>query len=404
MSKRARRILLLNGFGNNIGDQAIFSGFVRVFGDAADAAGVDVTMDQTFIYSFPFRESTIETVNQGYDLVVFGGGGFIYHREHDQTASGWGFDIPERLIRTLTTPFAIYATGYNYRAYAQTHFPERTASHMRETVARAAHFSVREHGSIAMIEEQFGVRDPMSFVPDAALHVEPSRVHLPQLQADKTPVALCLRLDKAQERFPPPFRENFEHFVQTLVESLRRLIVEDNCQIVFTPHLLTRPDIEIGQLLKASLPPGSVVLLHEAIPSIYAGADLEYPGVLAGVYQRMQVVLGQRLHSLIMPFAVGTPVVSMTSTASSAWMQEEFGMPAEMHLDLMEVERDVTVDRFVGALRGALANRAELSERAFVRRNELVAIARRETRTLIEETLVQRAAPGVAAERAAVAS
>jgi len=404
MTPEKRRILLLNGFGNNIGDQAIFTGFVRVFGDAADAAGVDITMDQSFIYGFPFRESTIETVNRNYDLVVFGGGGFIYHRDHDQTASGWGFDIPEELISTLTTPFAIYSTGYNYRAYAKSHFPPRTASHIRETVARAAHFSVREHGSMEMIKETFGVQEGMSFVPDAALHVQPTRVHLPQLRSDKTQVGLCLRLDRAQERFPPPFTENFEHFVETLVESLRRMVVEDNCQIVFTPHLLTKPDIDIGELLKARLPPGSVVLLYQAIPSIYQTADLAHPGVLAGVYKRMDVVLGQRLHSLIMPFAVGTPVVSMTSTASSAWMQEEFGMPPEMHLDLMEMERDVTVGRFTGALRSTLLNRTELAERAFLRRAELIAIARKGTRKLIDDTLARPRGLRMVPNHAAVAS
>jgi len=241
-----------------------------------------------------------------------------------------------------------------------------------------------------MLRERFGVEAPMSFVPDAALHVTPDRVHLPMLRPDRPKVGLCLRLDRAEERFAPPFAESFEHFAGTLVESLSRLVSEDRAQIVFTPHLLTRTDLEMAQLLRQRLPADSLVLLHEAVPGIYGPASLEIPSLLAGVYQRLDTVLGQRLHSLIMPFSVGTPVVSMTSTESSAWMQDEFQQPPWMHLDLNRPERDVTVERMTGALRRALEERRAISERAFVRKGELVATARGATRALIERTLMPR--------------
>jgi len=389
---RSRRVLVLNGFGNNLGDQAIFAGFADVFGEAVDRAGLDVTLDQSFVYDFPFRRETIETLNAHYDLVVLGGGGILYHRPQDGSPSGWGFDIPQELLRTLTVPYAVYSTGYNYRAYASEHFPAHTAAHVRETVRRAAHFSVREPGSIRMMRERFGVDGGVELVPDCALHVEPARVHLPQLAADRPTIGLCLRLDRAQERFAPPFAQSFEHFVRTMIDSLRAMIERDGCQVVFTPHLLTPNDVEVGELLKASLPAGSIVLLHEAMPALYTGASLERPSLLAGVYQRCAAVLGQRLHSLIVPFAVGTPVVSVASTASSAWMQEYFGVDARFHLDLTRPETDVTVERMTGALREAIAERMTLSEHAFVRRGELVSVARERTRELVDRTLARPAA------------
>ncbi|MCA9608614.1 MAG: polysaccharide pyruvyl transferase family protein [Myxococcales bacterium] len=382
-----RRVLCLNGYGNNLGDQAIFAGFLKVFLAATEAAELEVTLDQSFIYGFPFRPETIATVNEHYDLVVLAGGGFIYHRPHDGSASGWGFDIPEELIPTLRVPYAIYSTGYNYRAFAEERFPPQTASHLRATVRHAAHFSVREHGSMRILREEYGVTDPIDFVPDAALHVQPIHAHLPQLDPDRPSIGLCLRLDRADERFPPPFAESFEHYVRTLVESMRRQVVEEGCQVVFTPHLLTKTDVEVGALLKQSLPAGSVVLLHEAIPSLYGPASLELPGVLAGVYRRLDTVLGQRLHSLILPFAVGTPVVSITSTESSAWMQEEFGMPSWMHLDISRPERDVTVERITSALWRARYEREELSLHALERRAVLAMQARRATAKMVETTL-----------------
>ena len=241
-----RRVLVLNGNGNNLGDQAIFAGWLRVFGDAVDAAGLDVIVDQSFIYDLPFREETIATINQSYDLLVMGGGGFLYHRGADKSASGWGFDIPEELIPSLEVPFAIYSTGYNYRAFAPEHFPAHTASHVRATVKHAAHFSVREHGSVKKLEEAFGVSEGVSFVPDCALHVEPARVHLPRLDPSRKSLGLCLRIDRPEERFPAPFSQSFERYIQTLVETCKQLVEEDGYQIVFTPHLLTAGDLEVG--------------------------------------------------------------------------------------------------------------------------------------------------------------
>ncbi|MFK7988483.1 MAG: polysaccharide pyruvyl transferase family protein [Sandaracinaceae bacterium] len=385
-----KRVLVLNGFGNNLGDQAIFTGFIEAFGQATEAAEVEVALDQSFIYDFPFRQSTIETLNAEYDLIVLGGGGFIYHRDHDQTASGWGFDIPEPLIRSLTTPFAVYATGYNYRAYADSHFPAHTASHVRETIRRAAHFSVREHGSVAMLQKEFGVRDEIDIVPDCALHLQPSRAHLPELRRDSRPVGLCLRLDKAQERFGEPFGPRFEYFIANLLESLRALVAEGR-QIVFTPHLLTQTDIEVGQLLKASLPEGSVILLHEHIPSLYTSASLELPSVLAAVYRQLDVVIGQRLHSVVIPFAVGTPVVSMSSTASNGWMQDELGVSRDFHIDLCELETAFTAQALTEKVQRLSREREEWRHSAFLRRSELLRVAREKTLALVHKTLAPSA-------------
>jgi hypothetical protein len=71
-------------------------------------------------------------------------------------------------------------------------------------------------------------------------------------------------------------------------------------------------------------------------------------------------------------------------------MQEEIGAPSGHHLDLTEFDRDVRVERIAGALREALAQRTELSRQAFVRKGELVRIAREQTRALVQATLARR--------------
>ena len=125
------RMLLLNGFGNNLGDQAIFAGFGNAFEEASNRVGVDIQVEQSFIYNFRFRDSNIDAINEAYDLIMLGGGGFIYHRAHDDSPSGWGFNISEEILERLTVPLAVYGSGYNFRAYAPEAVPSYAASHLR---------------------------------------------------------------------------------------------------------------------------------------------------------------------------------------------------------------------------------------------------------------------------------
>ena len=375
-----RHVLLLNGFGTNLGDQAITAGFLRLFSAAADGVA-DVTFDHHFIFSYAIRAADIERINATYDLIVLCGGGFLYDRPDESTASGWGFDVPEELLGALTVPIAVYGAGYNYRRFSEPHFPEFTASHVRETVARSAHFSVREHGSARMLREAFEVDHEVDVVPDCALHVEPHYVDL----SDKRPsVAVCLRLDRPHHRFPPPFPESLRDFMAALVVALKHL-VESGYQVVYTPHLLTSHDVEAGDLLAANLPAESFVRLYDALPSLYgAGVDLKRPSVLAGVYEQMDVVIGQRLHSLVVPFAVGTPCVSMTSIDTSAWMQAELGNPAWMHIDSSV---PVSAKQIVDAVTRASAEREAWRGPALERRDALRARGEAAMRRMVVETL-----------------
>lgn len=381
---QTRRLLLLTDFGDDIGDQAVMAGFATLLSTVSERVGIDVTLDQSSLRTLPFRPSTIETINDGYDLVVVAGAAF----EAAGSASGWGFDIPEDLLESLSIPLVVYAAGRDERRYASTPgLSEEAARHLDATAHRAASFSVRDHGTIEFLRE-LGAKADMHFVPDPAIHVEPARVHLPQLQSERPIIAVCLRLENAHELVPPPFAESFENYVKAVVGALTQLVKDDGFQVAFTPHLLTKHDVEVGQLLSASLPEGSLIQLHEAFPGLYAGPDLETPSLIAGVYQRASVVLGQRLHSLTLPFSVSTPTVSIASARSTAAVHRELGMPDWMRLDVSEPERDITAEHIASTLRRTVQERRELAALAFVRRGELITQARAHASEWMTRTLL----------------
>jgi len=368
----AKRVLLLSGVSSNLGDQAIFAGFARVFGEACDEAGIDVEVDVAFIYAMKIREAELAEINERYDAVILAGGGFIYHRPDDESASGWGLDIPEALLSQLQPRLGVYAAGYNYRAHSAERFPGHTAAHIRATVAKAAHFSVREHGSRDMLRERFGVTEPLDVVPDAAFHCETSRQRLP-FPDSRRKVAVCLRMDMVEERF-----RSFDGFLAELIAGLRTL-VDDGAQIVYITHVSMGADDYVVRQMRQAFP---VYAVHEKVPMLYEQASPERGEALAAIYSQMDLVIGQRLHSLIMPFAQGVPVVSMTSTRSSLWMQRYFGVDEQYHLDV----DDLGVRSLVRAARGALRDEA-LSAHAVARTAELRAEGERAIRGLVEAVL-----------------
>ncbi len=187
------RVLLLSGIGSNLGDQSIFAGFAKVFGEACDEAGVGVTVDVGFIWNVRIREDELAIINEDYDAVIVASGGCLYHRPDDDTPGGWAFNIPLDLLPRLRPSLAVYGVGYNYLHHVDAHFPERTAAHLRAVAAKCVHFSTREPTSAGMIRERFGVTSPIEVVPDAAIHVEPMEAPAPPC-AKSHRVGLCLRI------------------------------------------------------------------------------------------------------------------------------------------------------------------------------------------------------------------
>ena len=168
------RVLVLNGCGNNLGDQAIMAGTARLL------EGHDVKVG--FVYYVKWTVEIIERINRDFDLVIVGGGGLVYHRPTSESRTGWGLDLPAELLPKLTTPIALFAAGYNYRAGCEPHFPPRMASHFASFCRHACYVSVRDWGSahrLGALLADAGVGRARFIVPDLAIHVDPVPVKLP---------------------------------------------------------------------------------------------------------------------------------------------------------------------------------------------------------------------------------
>ncbi len=354
----AVRILILNGFGNNLGDQAIMRGTLRLFEGH--------TLSQAFVYDAVWTEETIDRINVEFDLVVVGGGGLVYHRPWDERRTGWGLDLPAELLPRLTTPIALFSAGYNYRAFVEPHFPPHMARHFRAFGDHARHVSARDHESakrLGRIAER-----PLDIVPDLAIHVDPVPVNL-----GGPTIAVSLRLDHPGDRFAPPAPRTMERFVRGLVAELEPFALTH--QIVYAPHIMQAPDRAVGRILRERL---GALSLPDLIPELYSRADPGRMPILYGFYQACDAVVGSRNHAVIIPWSVGTPVVSIASTESARWLQAMHGR-ADFHLGSHE-----EVGTLSAVLGVALTSKEELGPVGVARCTELREMAYERTAEMLE--------------------
>jgi polysaccharide pyruvyl transferase WcaK-like protein len=379
-SQRASRLLLLNNVGSDVGEHALFSGLVNLLGDAADEIGIELDVDQVSLNGLRLDPRNVQQINEDYDLAILGGGNLLDDRSV-QTVSGWGFDIPDSLLPTLTVPLAVYAVGFE-QVRSDLKLAQRTIRHLKKTLESAAHFSVREPGSRQLLSDQLRVpSESMGLVPDPGLSVGPASVSLPGVNRR----TIAVSLHQADQRHP--VQDRFERLLAALGQALRELVEQDRVNVLLVPHQVSPASLNAAKALARALPEGSFQSLVELAPKLYQHPDPRNAGVFCGIYQRVGAVIGQPFHSLVLPFGVGTPTLSLASSDANRWAHEWYGMPSEMHIDTHEFEPDGLATEITDRVRQLLAQRALLQQCSFLRRAELQQLAVGQIRKLFSSTL-----------------
>lgn len=98
-------------------------------------------------------EDEINEINEDYDALIIGGGGvFLKDQEgSDVSNSGWQWNCSLDLIRMINVPIIMFAVGYN-RFRGQDDFNEKFSKSVTEISRRSPFFSLRNQGSINAIK------------------------------------------------------------------------------------------------------------------------------------------------------------------------------------------------------------------------------------------------------------
>ncbi len=98
---------------------------------------------QTAVYD----ADLIEQLNAQAELLVIGGGGLIFNRPEDRSASGWQFNIRRKDIDHIRVPIVVYGIGYNRFPFDTMPFPSILDAHLRTLQKKSVLFSVRNNGT-----------------------------------------------------------------------------------------------------------------------------------------------------------------------------------------------------------------------------------------------------------------
>jgi polysaccharide pyruvyl transferase WcaK-like protein len=257
-----------------------------------------------------FDAERLELVNET-DGVVVGGGGLFLPDTAPNANSGWQWNVPRENLDKLNVPLGVVAVGFNLfegQTFRGTLFRES----LEALVDRADLVGLRNRGSVARVRDLLPDRlaDKVSFLPCPTTVL--SHIHTRPADVPARGSAGAVLVNAAFDRSARRFGESYEDFLgrmATYVTTLRSAGAEVRC----AAHLPADERIaeDLASLHGIRLP---VDALYD-LP-VEEGYEL---------FRRAGVVVGMRGHATMIPFGLGTPVLSLVSHPKLRFFLEDIG-------------------------------------------------------------------------------
>ncbi|WP_114793149.1 polysaccharide pyruvyl transferase family protein [Niabella yanshanensis] len=301
----------------NIGDYALGIGVKNLLRNYLD---IDY-IGNTNIQGRNFDEYYInEVINKKYDLLVIGGGGII-HGAH--WPNGWFWLIDKELIRQIKIPYIVYGVGYNYWI-EEGGIPERGKIHLKETLANASFFSVRNDGSYNRLFNQTGI--DAEVIPDPGFHIDLNTEY--ERLEEKKYIIIQLANDKPINRFGS--EQKVEKFINEMREITKDL--SKKYKVIFAPHVID--DVSISKEISSGIDNTEVL--------DFGKFAFDHSDKMIGYYKYAEFVLAMRGHGQILPIGFNTPVIALENHPKHRGLMEE--------LDLLDYNVKIDDENFLSDL------------------------------------------------------
>jgi polysaccharide pyruvyl transferase WcaK-like protein len=257
-----------------------------------------------------FDAERLELVNQT-DGVVVGGGGLFLPDTQPNANSGWQWNVPRENLEKLGVPLGVVAVGFNLFE-GQTFRGTRFRENLEALVERADLIGLRNRGSVARVRDLLPERlaGKVSFLPCPTTVL--SHIHTRPADVPARGVEGAVLLNAAFDRSARRFGEGYADFLARMaayVTTLRSAGAEVRC----AAHLPA--DEKIAEDLAST---HGVRLPVDALYDLPVEEGYE-------LYRRAAVVVGMRGHASMIPFGLGTPVLSLVSHPKLRFFLEDIG-------------------------------------------------------------------------------
>ncbi|WP_089099246.1 glycosyltransferase [Streptomyces hyaluromycini] len=279
-----------------------------------------------------FDKAALERVNARRGLVIGGGGLFIPDTMPNGN-SAWQWNVPDEHLRAIDVPIMVYAVGFN--AFdGQSYRANRFNESLRLLVEKSSFFGLRNHGSIAKVRGMLPpeLQDKVVFQPC------PTTV-MRQLVVGWTDPAYredTVMLNAAYDRAGLRFGHDYAHFLAEMAKAVRK--IGEHTEVKCVAHSLDDEKIafDLRREHGISLP---------VIP-MYDFSNDE----IRETYAKTRLVIGMRGHAGMIPFGVGTPIISLISHPKMAYFLNDIERP-EWGVSVHERDLgDILTERAVGIL------------------------------------------------------
>lgn len=314
----------LGGWSNNYGDRALQVATAHIVKDRTgeDLQFIYVDNQKTF-----FSDYLIEKMNAEADMLLIGGGGFIFHRPQDGSRSGWQFNIETEKIANITIPIAVYGIGYNQFPHNST-FSAGMWDSVQEVVSRAAVFSVRNNGTYDTMEQNGIDMTNVTVVPDAAMFIDSFQFNHPCFDNDRMKIGLNWATDRWEQRFAS--KEEALNSLSDVLNVCKEKAQQYNAYVYLIEHLMPNETNKFAkehleQEFRDIMGEDGYVLTDLVWDEMYPPFDYR-AALFADIYKQMDFVLGMRGHANIIAFGQNTPHIGIGQHDKVKWFLEDAGM------------------------------------------------------------------------------
>ncbi len=299
-----------------IGHVAFFVDAGENFGDVALPVAVRAAIEEAagprewlpFHAHQVFDDSFVRAANTQRALVV-GGGGLFLPDTSPNGNSGWQWNVPRASLEAIDVPLFVYSVGYNL--FPGQEFQGSLFARSLEALARKAEYlGLRNHGSMARVADMLPAElaEKVRYIPCPTTVLERLRDDLPEKSPGSGRVLVNAAFDRSARRFGdtyPAFLEQMRDFVEAAEKA--------GAEVRFVAH--TRGDLRLANDLQENFG------LERPVDALH---DLS-PDEAYGVYRSASLVIGMRGHATMIPFGLGTPVLSIVSHPKMRYFLEDIG-------------------------------------------------------------------------------
>lgn len=316
-----KKIYHLGGWHRNYGDFALQLGEMRMLREASHEALEFIPIN---CQTTRFHRDLVEMINSDGDMLLVGGGGMVFHRPEDDSMSGWQFNISLEDLERLTVPMVVYGIGFNKFYFDDRGFKPQMNEHLQATQAKSALFSVRNQGTFDELVSRGLSAADMEVIPDPGMFAPTAPLTLPGISGGDYKIGVNWAGDRNFYRFPEPWEETRLAVIDALCDAIRKLLDrQGGGKVVFIPHLSENIDSEVAPLFQERLADVFYNVEFE-LPYLYPASQAQLP-LFADIYRQMDLVIGMRGHSNIVPFGLGTTVIGLGSHNKNRFFLEQIG-------------------------------------------------------------------------------